>query len=96
LNCIVSSTESDDERIMTSEDDDDFDSLSNSSESRGKSKLIEQDQTKLLWSLLVECMERMLKILAAHVEYAILLTNVVNNNTNHFNGSQAANQPRNG
>lgn len=81
------------------EEDDDFDSLSNSSDARSKSKLLEQDQTKIVWSLLIECMERMLKILAAHIEYTstiALLTNVVISNMNQFVGAQNVNTPRNG
>jgi hypothetical protein len=60
------------------DDDDDFDNMSNSTESRVKSKVCEQEQTKIVWSLLIECMTKTIRILEAHMSFSLEMTMFMN------------------
>lgn len=67
------------------EDDEDFDSMSNSTESKAKGlKFAEQEQTKIVWSLLSECIKRTVKILACHIEYSSGMSLLISNSNVAF------------
>ncbi len=70
------------------EDDDNFDDMSNSVELRVKSKIPEQEQTKIVWSLLIECMTKTIEILEAHMNFSLEMTRLMDSS----NGSVGFNQ----
>ena len=82
------------------EDDEDFDCISNSTESKTKAKIADQEQTKIVWSLLIECIKRTCQILASHIEYSagmsLLMSSSMINNASLGGNTGPNNSFRNG